>query len=264
MKEIIVDSLSNFIYEVENLYKVWDIDGSGDIWFRGINNENNSLIPGIMWRTLQLSNKERERKENTIIEEFRSSSIFFTNQKTLNAWECYSMMQHYGLPTRLLDWTKAPLIALFFALTPEENITDDRIIWAIDPFLLNKEYSGNETLFTPNSYSDDDENVDLYLPRTLFKSSENIPSHPIAIEPTFSNNRIFAQQGCFTLHGSDTNTIDEFYQKKNIDKIIKIRIKCNEVKKIYKELNNLGIREDIIYQDLNSLSRRIISDHLSM
>ncbi|MEI4920629.1 FRG domain-containing protein, partial [Klebsiella pneumoniae] len=54
---------------------------------------------------------------------FKSPAVPFLNREPSNNFECLFLMQHYGVPTRLLVWTTYALVALFFAI--ESNPTSD-------------------------------------------------------------------------------------------------------------------------------------------
>jgi hypothetical protein len=51
-------------------------------------------------------------------------------------WDWYFLMQHYGAPTRLLEWTDNQLVGLFFGITDERN-EGDAAVWILDPYWLN-------------------------------------------------------------------------------------------------------------------------------
>jgi hypothetical protein len=51
-------------------------------------------------------------------------------------WGWLFMMQHYGVPTRLLDWSREALVALLFALgeaVNDEERNHDKVVWLLDP-----------------------------------------------------------------------------------------------------------------------------------
>src|SRR5690606_36926394 len=54
-------------------------------------------------------------------------------------WEWLFLMQHYGVPTRLLDWTDSPLVALFFAVYNVDRDDRDASLWVLLPAALNRQ-----------------------------------------------------------------------------------------------------------------------------
>jgi hypothetical protein len=47
-------------------------------------------------------------------------------------WEWLSVARHYSLPTRLMDWTYSPFVAMHFATASIDNMEKDGVIWAVN------------------------------------------------------------------------------------------------------------------------------------
>lgn len=123
------------------------------------------------------------------------------NHLTGNGNKCF-FMQHYGIPTRLLDWTESPFIALYFALSSCERTAQgkpksDAAFWMLDPAAWNKgalqDISYDGGILNPNR-----EQVKSYSPKVDLAERKNLP---VMIYGTHNSPRIVAQRGMFALFG---------------------------------------------------------------
>ncbi|KOO16562.1 hypothetical protein AKJ18_02510 [Vibrio xuii] len=252
IQEIEFSSLEEYLASVQQLPEEWEMSPSG-IWFRGVNSSSYSLQPGCVWRGIDLE------LEFSFVLEFILNYRTYHKKEITNPLELYALMQHYGMPTRLLDWTTSALVALYFSL--ESQSDSKHVVWAMSPVELNLITTGYDTHFVPvpehsNCF------ITGWLPVGLANTREHVfPEAPIAIKHPPVNHRIQSQKGHFTLHGSSTLGIEEYFEKANSSCIRKFVLANNELRQpLMEQLYALGFKEDDIYQDLNSLSARIIRE----
>ena len=102
-----ITSLSGYIQTVSERVQTFGLSNSTTTpWFRGQSDLNWKLIPHIH-RITGLGGYERD-----LIRDFKLLSHNILQQHKLeNEFDWLYVMQHYGLPTRLLDWTESSLVA---------------------------------------------------------------------------------------------------------------------------------------------------------
>lgn len=248
IKTIQVSSLSSYVNQVNKVQAKWNIHAS-DVWFRGVASQKYHLQPGTVWRGVDA---------HCLVQDFLLHYEAYSDKNIQEPWSLYALMQHYGLPTRLLDWTKSALIALYFALeeSNKHGEGNKRIVYMMAPGDLNNKVADDSFVYNVSQNRD----FYKYLPWEISDGEYSLPTEPLSIYIPNNNRRILSQQGAFTVHGSSKDSIEDFFIKNKIDRMVKFVIDESNHNRIQQELYTMGYKEDDIYQDLNSLSRRIIRE----
>jgi hypothetical protein len=238
---------------------VTDISADGEEyespWFRGVTSTSFKLIP-----SLYRSESGREHfSDPEVRTEFKRRALpLVAERPPRDDWEWYFLMQHYGAPTRLLDWTDSALVALYFAIAsypvnPKPD-TPRPAVWALNPWRLNKS-AGIEFV---GPLASDWPEAGRYLKKPYGGSRP--PKYPIALDPTFIAQRMLVQHSHFTLHGHDTRGIDEMRKELKLgDALVKLEIESDDesVKILRQRVALLGISETTIFPDLAGLGKEL-------
>ncbi len=254
------ETLRQFMKCVEEIRRAWDTkkDGEPSLWYRGVQKSNWALVPKVYRHDGPA--KDLLEIEDEVREEFVRRAPSLTPYKPENAWEWYFLMQHYGAPTRLLDWTEDPQVGLYFALKDSEGL-HDAAVWVLDAWRLNKqkEVVGQyEVLPTgsPGLSKADALRYKPWLPDRFDAKQRLEEEFPVAVYPNQFDRRIAAQRSCFTVHGRRKQGLDKLFPASR-RVLSKITIPGYAVEDLRSELENYGMDEATIYPDLVGLGRSV-------
>jgi hypothetical protein len=211
-----------------------ELGNSSILWYRGVCDQKFQLLPSLLRRSNGLQ-KERElfnryKVVATLVHEERRSD-----------WQYLFDMQHYRLPTRLVDWTEVLGIAVFFALLGSLDV--DAAVYVLNPLALNKSSSKDDLV---SVY--DDPTFDY---KTVYWEHKPFPPvAPIAVQVPAQNSRIAAQRGKFTVHGTDKRPIELQFP----DFVKKVRLERRMKAAAREFLAAAGINEFSVFPDIVGLA----------
>jgi hypothetical protein len=213
------------------------------VWFRGHGKSSWKLVPGY-------HRLKKPRSEVELMNTFRQSANLLVQHSPKTNFDWLFFMQHYGVPTRLLDWTESPLVALYFAVT--EHLKAEGAVWILRPLDLNRKATAKpaDVKFIP---SFEDTVLENY--EAVSVESGNLKGiFPIAVIATRNSPRIQAQLGVFTISHSEKMPIEEIGNGKHVVKYV---IPAAYKQSIKQDLRLLGFNKFQVFPELTSIGDNI-------
>lgn len=259
-----VKDIVDYLGKVETVRK----QTSGTLWFRGVGKTTHELKPSLYRHPQKSGIENLIYLEKEILQTFRQRSIPFLERAIDDPWDWLFLMQHHGVPTRLLDWTESPMIGLFFAVTSAAHKVNndgslafgaDAAVWILDPVQWNR-HSVNLDTFPGRVLSTNDFHLHAYKPTpecALMREA------PLAIFGVHNSRRIVAQRGVFAVFGRDARPIEKFYVSSTYpDNILfKFILPKANLADFATSLANFGIVDSVAFPELEGLSREIKRQH---
>jgi hypothetical protein len=270
-----IDSLRSYISTVAETRKQWRVPDHKELWFRA---EDESHIDTMLQPGLYRPRKGAKRKsikellslESELYEEFRRCAPQLSNTP-IDEWDAYFLMQHHGVPTRLLDWTDGALIALHFAVSrkkaPHKTGAFVHLLdpgWMVDLLEEHPDRKDAERRWKrynkkhPFDTVEGDSDV-LYLPADDDDLKEPLlktPKTPVLWDSPHVSRRIAAQRSRFMIFGSAPTWLIDLASKSR-SHLKRVRIPLSAIETLKRELKDAGVTESVVYPDLDGLGREL-------
>lgn len=258
-----VNSLPDFIRQVVTLRDKWEKDDINlakqrededadplQTWFRG--------QESAAWRLIPKMYRQQHFNENEIRTEYKLRAFQLMSESRIPSddKEWYFLMQHFGAPTRLLDWTDGALIALYFAVKSHTKYANSAV-WMLDPTWFNDDVLNktDESNYVSGVLLPSWPEAEPWFPKP-FEQVLHVGS-PVAIDPPHVARRVSVQRSRFTIHGRSKRGLEAFARNVKGSRLVKFVIPKKVGTQILKDLSTCGIVETSVFPDLEGLSREL-------
>lgn len=266
---ISISSLSEYIKAITLIRDSIIEDGKSEtLFFRGQSNKSWDIRPSIFRDGLiSVEHKIIQTATARVPQEFRECS---------SAFEELTKLQHYGLPTRLLDITMNPLVALYFACLPTAKVKDEKEndVYPDGIVYICTGYEEHEKSYKAQTLSEItkigfDGNFTLKDLRTRLGINKDIDPESfikliqdtIFVMPSYSNSRLIRQSGAFLISGAINVIVNEHdLWNSKVSKSVKnlnqdvdkkhIIIPQDSKEKLLDELDFFNINESTLFPEL--------------
>lgn len=284
----VAGTLACFVQCVRDLRQKWEDDGTlkphQELWFRGEAALYHHPLRPKIYRECSLSEDAAIDTvldaESDLYEDFWRRGVTRFDVKASDydmEWYWYYLMQHYGAPTRFLDWTDGALIGLHFALSSNAgqvaNAQGEPVVWVLNSYALDKELDrdsgqleakrnwkrylrkGRVQRRIPAQWER------IYLPTLSAERGTDglsLPTAPVMDDIDQITPRVASQRSRLMLFGGEADWLYGRYED-GASYLTRIEIEPAAVPRLRPELRDSGVTESVIFPDLDGLGREMCS-----
>jgi len=248
--------LSNWLDIIDELYQgSWNAGLKrfrSPFAFRGASSTAHTLASSLM--RLAADRGDARRLELALLRNFRKYAHGEVT-RTDSIWEWMAIGQHRGLPTRLLDWTYSPLVALHFATDDPEAFDGDAVVWCVNFIEANKRLPPRVRTILQQEASDTF-TVEMLGAFKHLKEFDALRRDPFVVfmEPPAVDRRILNQLALFSLMSSPSARLDDWLEQ-NPELCRKVVVPAALKWEIRDKLDQANINERVLFPGLDGLSR---------
>lgn len=253
IKTVKINSMGQYIDNIFNL-KNGDFNNTGYI-FRGVNSIKFELSSSLYRYCNDIDT--RNYVESRLLQNFKKYALLLEPQKFDSIWNTMFIAQHHGIPTRLLDFSSSPLIALHFAL--DDNKNEDAAVWAINLSEIHSNSLPDEyktILKRNNAFSFTIEMIEEICSTIKEYNEDMNGEHFLVIEPPSIDIRIINQGSLFAVLPNDLDPLDVYLKNSFVKNIaIKYIIPKEKISQFRTQLDEMNITERILFNDLDGIAK---------
>ena len=220
--------------------------------FRGASSASHSLASSLV--RLAAGLEDVRRLEQALLRNFRKYAHAEVSRQD-SIWDWLALGQHRGLPTRLLDWTYSPLVALHFATDDPSMFKQDGVVWCVNFIEANKRLPPRLRRILEHEASDTF-TVEMLGAFKSLREFDALGREPFVVfmEPPAVDRRILNQLALFSLMSSPTARLDNWLES-HPKLCRKVRVPANLKWEIRDHLDQSNINERVLFPGLDGLSR---------
>ncbi len=254
--------------------------------YRGVGDEKYQLLPSIFRKvTHQYSDDEfmvvtnykylAHSTEKKVLQDFIAEAAgYIKDIPTTDFFRWAEYAQHFGAPTRLLDWTSNPLVALFFACINAED--RDGALW-----ILHESNFRSYSLMNSQLGDEEKEKINKLSYKDMFNSifsgsKQIVREYPVIYQPYYVDNRMGAQSSKLMFWGTRQEALEEMipqrnylviqnpdngeyfnYGNQNQEVILKLMVRKQVKQGILRQLENVGVNYKTLFPGLDGIGKYI-------
>ena len=238
IKEIVINSIGMYIDKALQLCK--EENGKFKRFnyvFRGQNDEEYKLTSSLK-RNYDIRSNYVEKR---LLENFKKYYATTNSEISDSIWKNMSVAQHHGIPTRFLDFSCSPLIALHFALT-DNKINRNAVVWAINIEIVHNQL----------------------IPKKYRKKLNDYNAFSFSIETIAVDARITNQWSIFAILPEKLDPLDNLLHNSKFKELAyKFIIPSNEISTMRNQLDSMGINERVLFPDIDGLASYLKRRYMS-